>query len=297
MSGGGGGKGKKHQEEEHVNHERWMVTYADMITLLMVLFIVMFAMSSVDSQKFQELKKSLAGAFSGSDHITVFGAGGAGSANGGINPDPVDLKSEASGSGSTQDLSSKAAQEAVQQADREKAAKNLKAAEAEVQHLKELGEQMAKQLQDQGLGGTAQFRVDDRGLVVTVVTTSVVFAGDRAELLPDGQRIVDALAPVLKSVGNRVEVDGHTNQLPVATVNYPSSWELSTARASSVVRYLIERDGLASDRLTAVGYADTRPLYDPADPRSVTGNRRVEVVVLSDQPTEVRTLLPAAAAG
>jgi chemotaxis protein MotB len=123
-----------------------------------------------------------------------------------------------------------------------------------------------------------------------------VFGGDSAVLRPEGQRILRALAPTLVAVPNSIEVSGHTNQLNVPTRNYPSSWELSTARASSVVRYMLGWR-IEASRMTAAGYADQRPLYSPTDPRAVTMNRRVEVVVLSDQPAEVRALLEAAAKG
>jgi chemotaxis protein MotB len=100
--------------------------------------------------------------------------------------------------------------------------------------------------------------------------------------------------PSLRTLPNSIEVDGHTNQLQVPTVNYPSAWELSTARASTVVRYLVEH-GLAGGRMSASGFAGTRPLIPPSDPRSVTMNRRVDIVVLSNLPPEERALLPAAA--
>jgi chemotaxis protein MotB len=140
-----------------------------------------------------------------------------------------------------------------------------------------------------------RFTVDARGLVVTIVTSSVVFQGDSAALLPAGQRIVAAVGPTLRPLANHIEVDGHTNQLPVPTRNYPTAWELSTARASAVVRYLVDHEGLAANRLMAAGFAGEKPLYPPRDPRAVTLNRRVEVVVLSTLPAAERALLPTAA--
>jgi chemotaxis protein MotB len=121
-----------------------------------------------------------------------------------------------------------------------------------------------------------------------------VFAGDQANLLPAGRRIIDSVAPALVKLPNTIEVDGHTNQLNVPTRNYPSAWELSTARASDVVRYLITK-GVPASRLSAVGYAGEKPLYPPSDPRAVTLNRRVEIIVKSNLPAAERALLPAAA--
>ncbi|HEU5474222.1 MAG TPA: flagellar motor protein MotB [Actinophytocola sp.] len=283
---------KRHggEEEEHANHERWLLTYADMITLLMVLFIVMFAVSSVDSQKFKELRDSLAGAFGGSPSVMSGGAKSIGESEG-TSKAPDELQpGTLSDADSLQKLDQAAAAKAVRDADRVRASRNLEEAKREVQNLQELQRQITARLQTQGLEKSVAFAIDERGLVINIVTTSVVFPGDSAVLLPEGQQIVAALAPTLAEITNQVEIDGHTNQLPVPTVNYPSSWELSTARASSVVRFLTGH-GVPANRMTAAGYADQRPLYPPSDPQSVTKNRRVEVIILSDKPADVRALL------
>lgn len=291
------GRRRKHGEEheEHASHERWLLTYADMITLLMVLFIVLFAMSTIDAQKFDQLKQSLAGAFGGNPSMLTGGAKQVGETEG-ISPAAIDLQAGANNGDTPQTppLDAQAAAKAVQDADRVKASRDQQAAERELANLLELQRQITERLREAGLEQTVQFNIDERGLVINIVTTSVVFGGDSAVLLRDGKRILDAMAPTLAGVPNHLEIAGHTNQLPVPTVNYPSSWELSTARASSVVRYLLGRD-LVPERMTAAGYADQRPLYPPADPLSVTRNRRVEVIVLSDQPADVRALLPSVA--
>jgi chemotaxis protein MotB len=287
---------KRHtgHEEEHENHERWLLTYADMITLLMVLFIVLFAMSTVDTQKFKELKDSLSGAFGGSPSVMSGGAKAVGDTVG-VSPAPDDIQPGSfSSADSMQKLDSAAAAKAVRDADRVRASRDQQAAQDEVDELRELQRQITERLRAEGLEQAVRFNIDERGLVINVVTSSVVFGGDSAVLLPEGQRIVQALAPSLIPRANHVEIAGHTNQLPAPTVNYPSAWELSTARASGVVRYLLGL-GLPADRLNAVGYADQRPLYPPSDPLAVTRNRRVEVIVLSDQPADVRALLPSVA--
>ena len=108
--------------------------------------------------------------------------------------------------------------------------------------------------------------------------------------------MLEAIGPTVAALPNRIQVDGHTNQLPVQTRNYPSGWELSSARAASVVRYLISRFGLPAARMSATGYADTRPLLAPADPQAANMNRRVEVIVMSTLPANEAALLPGAAA-
>ena len=125
------------------------------------------------------------------------------------------------------------------------------------------------------------FQVTSRGLVITVVTNALVFPGNSADLEPLGQRILAAVAAPLAADPRDIEVDGYTNQQNVSTAPYPSGWELSSARASAVVRYLAAH-GIAEDKLSAVGYSDQHPLYPPSDPRAITLNRRVEIVVLSN---------------
>jgi chemotaxis protein MotB len=290
-------KKKKHgvHAEEHVNHERWLVTYADMLTLLMVLFIVMFAMSQVDAKKFSLLRESLAVGFGGAAATIVKDNGPAadgGAADSEVSSfDPGVSTPELSGKTSTLAQAQKtAAQKAVAAAERAKAEAQAANASQEKKNFDEVQKKLSEALKKQGINDSVQYRIDQRGLVVSVLTSSVVFAGDRADLLAGGQRILDALAPTLRTLPNSFEVDGHTNQLPVPTKYYPSGWELSSARASTVVRYLIGKD-IAPNRLAAAGYAGTRPLYPPSDPRSVTRNRRVDIVVLSPLSADERALM------
>ena len=284
-----------HGEEEHENSERWLLTYADMITLLMVLFIVLFAISQVDQKKFNALKDGLAVGF-GAPSPTFDGNTGT-IDSGGAQNEPLDLASSV-GTGPKDAETQQMAQQvhsAVQAADRARADQQRTAAEKEAAKLAGIERRIHQALVRKGLANSVRFTIDERGLVVTVVTSKVVFAGDLADLLPAGQQILDAISPVLRPLPNSIEVDGNTNQLPVPTVNYPSAWELSASRAASVVRYFIHHQGIAPHRLSAVGFGDQRPLYPPSDPRSVTMNRRVDIVVQSTLSPAARALLPAVA--
>jgi len=302
MSSGGGGARKKkggHEEhEEHVNHERWLVSYADMLTLLFVLFVVLFSMSSVDQKKFAELAAGLSegfgaqsAAFQGSA-ATLDGSGNA------TQVVPIDAGTNPGDGGSgTTTMSAKekqAVEAALRAADRAKASKDARAATEEAKNLKKVEEKITDALVKAKLENQVKFTINERGLVVTVVTNEVVFDGNRANLQAGGAKILDAIAPVLAKLPNNIEVDGHTNQLKARTTYYPSGWELSAARASTVVRYLTGH-GLAKDRMSAVGFSDTKPLIDPRDPKSVQMNRRVDVVVLTQLTAEQAALLPAAA--
>jgi chemotaxis protein MotB len=300
-SGGGGAKRKKggHEEhEEHVNHERWLVSYADMLTLLFVLFVVLFSMSSIDQKKFAELAAGLSAGF-GAQSVTFQGETsnleGSGAAAQVVEIDPG--ANPGDGSSGTLNLTTAqqaAVDRAVQAQSRAKASQDAQAATKEAENLKQVERKVSDALKAAKLLDQVKFTIDQRGLVVTVLTNEVVFEGDRAELRAGGATILDALAPTLVKLPNNIEVDGNTNQLKSQTKYYPSGWELSAARASAVVRYLTEH-GLAKSRMSAVGFSDTKPLIDPADPRSITMNRRVDVVVLTTLKADQAALLPAAA--
>ncbi|MFI6075135.1 flagellar motor protein MotB [Actinoplanes sp. NPDC051343] len=298
MSSGKKKRGGHEEHEEHVNHERWLVSYADMLTLLFVLFVVLFSMSDINKKKFAELAAGLQEGF-GSQSAAFTSRGGAldGSGNNtaimqidpGANP--------GDGTTGTQGLNQQQ-QEAVQAAmkaeGRSQASKNASAAAKEAENLKKVENKIADALAKEKLLGSVKFTVDRRGLVVTIVTNEVVFDGNRADLQPGGMKILDAIAPTLAKLPNNVEVDGNTNQLKAQTTYYPSGWELSAARASTTVRYLVGH-GMAKNRMSAVGFSDTKPLISPSDPRSITMNRRVDVVVLTTLPADQAALLPAAA--
>jgi chemotaxis protein MotB len=302
MSSGGGGarrkKGGHEEHEEHVNHERWLVSYADMLTLLFVLFVVLFSMSDVNMRKFAQLASGFSEGF-GAQSAAFQGRAdvldGSGNSTDIVKIDPGANPGDGkSGADDTTDRQQQQVKAAMAAESRAKASKNAKAATAEVENMKKIENKISDALAKAKLLGSVKFSVDRRGLVITIVTNEVVFAGNRADLRPGGEKILDAIAPTLGKLPNNIEVDGNTNQLKAKTTFYPSGWELSAARASTTVRYLVGH-GLAKDRMSAVGFSDTKPLMDPSDPRSITMNRRVDVVVLTTLPADQAALLPAAA--
>ena len=254
MSGGGGSSRKRrHQEEEHENHERWLVTYADMLTVLMALFIVMFALSVVDKVKFEQFKKGLNGDLGAGASILAGGPGLQQSDN----SVSVDLQSAITA------LEDKRARE--------------QAAGKERQDLEKARRAILQALVAKNMQSAVRFQIDERGLVVTVVTDDVLFDLGSAALRPKGTAVLDAIAPALKALPNQVTVEGHTDDLPIRG-SYGSNWELSTARATSVLRYMLDRHAVPARRLSAAGYADQRPLTANT-PAGRGVNRRVEVIV------------------
>lgn len=128
-----------------------------------------------------------------------------------------------------------------------------------------------------GLDDSVQVQVE-KDRVNLVISDRILFDVAEAELRPQGLATLDPLIPILKNEPHRITVEGHTDNLPITTDQFPSNWELASARAASVVRYL-QRQGIASDRLRAVGYADTRPVAKNDNPEGRSANRRVEIVI------------------
>jgi chemotaxis protein MotB len=282
--GGGHGRRRGHEEEheEHENHERWLVSYADMMTLLMVLFIVMFAISQVDSKKFMALKTGLAAGF-GAPLAMLNGADALLDVGGAVAPDAPNLAGVAGNKNADPEAAaaSKAAQEAVNP---QKVAELVNAmaqasVKGEVANLQKAQAELQKALQVAGLAKGATFRIDERGLVVSVATDKVLYASGSAALLPGGRRILDVIAPTLLKLPNHLGIDGHTDSNPIHTAQFTDNWDLSSARANAVLRYLHASHGIPFTRMTSAGHADTQPVAKGHDAASMAANRRVEIVV------------------
>ncbi|NEK57821.1 flagellar motor protein MotB [Geodermatophilus sabuli] len=291
-TGHGRRRGKKHEEEEHENHERWLVSYADMMTLLLVLFVVLYAMSQVDKQKFAQLASGLSEAF-GTPVSAIPAATTEGSVLDGL-PGAIDI---ASAIPPEETVEQAAVDRAAAQAALAEARQVAAEAQAQYDELAAARERIEAALEAAGHAGAARFEIDERGLVVHIVADQVLFDAERAELRPEGRQILDAIAPTLRTLPNGLGVEGHANHLPVTAGGpWPSNWELSAYRATTVVRQLAV-GGVPQVRMVANGYSDTRPLVPPTDPAAISVNRRVDVVVLSTASAEANDLLPGLDAG
>jgi chemotaxis protein MotB len=289
-------KRRKHAEEpeEHENHERWLVSYADMITVLMALFIVLFAMSSVDQTKFDALKASLASSFG--KPIAVVQTGKVPSIGDANSEGALDMGAIIPASTPQVAEEIDRAVTAARASDALKAADKIRAdVEREVLSMEKARKAILAELAKHHLAKSVQFRYDARGLVVSIITDKVLFAPNRAVLTPIGRTVLDAMGPALKKLPNDLFIEGHTNLEPVQPKYYPSDWELSSARADTVVRHLIAADRIAPIRLSATGYADQHPLIPGTGDVANRLNRRVEIVVSSQLPSMERSLLGAIA--
>jgi chemotaxis protein MotB len=252
-----------------------------MMTLLMVLFIVMFAISQVDQRRFEMLKDGMAAGF-GNSSSPFQGSEGTMSSDGikplePVRPDVPATDPVRSGARSSVGPAT-AADQAYEQADRE------------VSSLETLQRRIEKALRARGYLGDVSMAIDERGLSISLVSRHIVFRANRAELSVRGQKVLDVLAPVIRSLPNRLDVDGHTNQIKVKPKYYPTDWELSAARAVTVLRYLDERGHVPARRMSAVAYGHERPLRDPALPGAAALNKRVDLVVVSAAPEAARKL-------
>lgn len=261
-------------EEHDAGAERWLVSYADMVTVLMILFIVMFAMSQVDADKFTALKEGLAEGF-GADSPLVGSATLSQSADGALAPiQPAMTAAELR----TMAVSATSESPAAAQV------------RAEAERLERIRRELDAALRREGLRSDVQLSYDERGLVVSLVSRHVTFRNDVATLSPRGARVVDTVAPVLKVIEDPLEVDGHTNQVDVQPAFFETDWDLSAARAVTVLRRLNERGGVPAERLSLSAYGHERPLLDPDRPGSQEVNKRVDIVVVSPVPAAARGL-------
>lgn len=259
------GRRRRHTDGAgHENEERWLLTYADMITLLLALFVVLFAISSVNVSKVKLLQQSLRDAFNG----RVLPGGQAILQTG--NSVPVrTLESAPRVAPSIPSIgtpSTPAAQAAL-------------AARREQDELQRLKAQLDAFAAAHGFKAQVDTVVTQRGLVVRLLTDNVLFDSGQAQIKAQGMPLLGEVATLLGvDRVHPIVIEGHTDDQPISTSQFASNWELSTARASAVVRWLIGR-GLPAARFSAAGYADLHPLASNATAAGRARNRRVEVVL------------------
>jgi chemotaxis protein MotB len=245
---------KKYQEEQDNSHDRWLVSYADFITLLFAFFVVMYAISSVNESKYRALADSL---------VSAFGSGRAVPLHYDDQPavPPMPLK--------TAPLQKRGSD----------------ALRREKEQLTRIARDILKVLAPLINEGKVRVTQTDRGVKVEI-NASVLFAPGDAKLADETSQALKAVAVVLKDDHHAIQVEGHTDSVPIRNALFPSNWELSAVRASSVVRLFVEND-IAEDRLTAVGRGPTQPVGGNDTPEGRLQNRRVAVMILSALPEAV----------
>ena len=257
---------------EDADGEAWLATYADMVTLLMAFFVMLYAMSSVDAQKFQQFLQGLEVAFDNpAGGSSILEASPALVAEQGFEP-PASPDGLANMPFQRNDGE-------VRPGDGQPESEPPSVADPDEQ-LQEVQRMIDGALGSVGLADVASYRYDERGLVVSIATDAVLFETGSASIRDQGRRIVAAIAAPLRSVPNDVLVEGHTDNVPMLRPDY-SNWNLSTDRAVSVLQLLQEDHRVTNERLGAVGYGEHRPLEAGDSPGARQRNRRVDVLIVA----------------
>lgn len=247
---------KKYLDQRQTdNHDRWLVSYSDFITLLLAFFVVMYAISSVSESKYRVVSDSLVSAFT---KTRARPESGPSDAQTPLKPPQI----------VTRKNSSRRRQQ---------------------EQMRDMAREIMRVLAPLVAEGKVRVTQSSRGITVEI-NASVLFAPGRAVLAESSEQTVRAVAEVLKNDEHAVQVEGHTDNIPIKTTNFPSNWELSTARASSVVRLFID-SGVEARRLTALGYGENRPVESNDTAQGRARNRRVAVTLLSITPERVTEIL------
>ena len=219
----------------------WMTTYSDLVTLLLCFFVLLFSFSVIDAKKFEAIIRSFQGSLGVLD------------------------------SGKTIDEDQYISQ-ALQ-------SNRLLREQQEAESMEWLYRQLDEYIQQNNLEGTVVLGVEERGLLIRF-KDQVLFDSGKAIIRKDGEPIVQSIGEILKQNDRAIRVEGHTDNVPMHSLLYPSNWELSTARAVNVVKFFIEKVGIAPTRLSAAGYSEYHPIADNDTAENRQKNRRVDVVIL-----------------
>ena len=226
---------RKNNLSDHDNTERWLLTYADMITLLLAFFIVMYSMSQIDAKKFGKMAEALNGVLKGGNSII----------------ERYGEQQEKSGHGILK-----------------------------LGSLKMIQKQINERFDKLGREGEVETEITERGLVVHIVE-SALFRVSSATLEPRAMQVLDLIYDRIRETPNHIRIEGHTDDRPIQTAAYPSNWELSSARATEVVRYFINNHDMTPDKISALGYGEFRPVKPNNSIENRAKNRRVDIVILT----------------
>ena len=234
---------KKHDHEEHIP-EGWLIPYSDLLTLLLALFIVLFASSNIDQTKLEKMSQSFNQMFSGG--VSVFQA-------------------------------STASNSDISRTDKTNTTANPRT--YELAQLDELKEDVNKYIKKNGLESQIKAAINSSGLVLTIQDRALFNLGE-ATLDADARAVAQNISQILEKAGKReIVVSGHTDNIPINTARFPSNWELSSARATAFMRGLLANDALNPVQFTLASYGEFKPIATNDTEEGRSKNRRVEVLI------------------
>jgi chemotaxis protein MotB len=239
---------KKKFESEGPNGQEWMATYADTVTLLLTFFILLYSFSSVDAEKFKQIAGSLQAVLTGKpgDSLLDFN----------INNDEVPIESKIS----------------------EEAAIPVNKGKAEDDMYRKVKEFV----EENNLQSVVKIVVDTQGVVIQLID-SVLFESGSADIKINSKSILDKIGSLITTFPNEINVEGHTDNVPVRNGRYESNWELSTARAGSVLRYFVDVHHMSPNRFKASGYGEYKPIVPNDTPEHKAMNRRVHILIVTNE--------------
>jgi len=245
---------KKHRHEEHENHERWLVSYADFITLLFAFFVVMYSVSAVNEGKFRTVSESIRAALNPvvSQQVTSYRF----------------------------DIGRHRARPSIVESIVEKKARVIQTVDKFIKRLEVQG--------GRSFSNKAVAAATKNGVLITI-PDNLLFESGRADMHPSAHPIMESLAVVLADSApdiKEITVQGHTDNVPIHTAQFPSNWELSSARAVTVVRLLTEQYGVSPANISASGHGEFKPIADNLTPENRARNRRVEILLVMEEPVQ-----------
>lgn len=259
-------------QEYRENHDRWLVSYADFITLLFAFFVVMYAISSVNENKYRVLSGSLVNAFK--RNVSEVKQPAATISSPVETDHELDPEPEAAPD-PTRVQADEAPDLDEQEKERFMRQQKMRIMANDIMHV------LAPLVQD----GRVSVTQSVQGIAIEI-NASVLFSPGHAKLAEDSIQTLRAVAAVVQGHEHEIHVEGHTDNIPIHTLHFPSNWELSTARASSVVRLFIE-NGVNPQRLTALGYGENRQVTSNETPEGRARNRRVTIMIMSKEKGQV----------
>ncbi|WP_232697703.1 flagellar motor protein MotB [Brevibacillus daliensis] len=248
---------RKKKHDEHID-ESWLIPYADILTLLLALFIVLFASSSVDSQKFQQMMNSFNSALTGGVGVLDM-------------PSPVDPVNPVS----TSPIGGNADIQLVEKKKYEQQMNFLQ----ETEKLEQLKQQLDIYLEENSLTGKLHTKVTEAGLLITIMDNAL-FASGSAQVRADAKELASEISKLLEPDGRRVTVSGHTDNVPIRNSQFSSNWQLSSQRALNFMTILLENKKLDPRNFSAIAYGEYHPTASNDTAEGRAKNRRVELAIL-----------------